>query len=206
MIVIVFALTLERIKHHRYISLAYVTFVFLYVMGPFILFSQQLPEFLVSSKDETVEELVLSGLEPAEYRTTWLAHDYPDLGYRELEEILSGTPTALIIEGEGDIVDVQDVGNELIIQLHAEENVRLRLRRFYYPGWYLKSSDRLNRKVSIELSPYYALIEASLPAGDYSVTLARHYLPEEYLGAAVSFVSIICCGFILIRKSFHNKY
>jgi len=199
-IVIIFALYLKKIRQHRDKSYSYITIIFIYFIGAFILISHQLPGFLLSSKDETVDELLLSGFEPAEYRTTWLAHNYPHLGYRELEEILSETPTALIIEGKGDIVDVQDVGTELIIQLNAEENIRIRMRRFYYPGWYLKTSDRLNEEVTIELSPYYALIEASLPAGDYSVTLARHALPEEYLGAAVTFVSIISCGLILIRK------
>ena len=203
-IVIVFALTLERIKHDRYMCLAYITIVFLYVVGIFIWFSHELPDYILSSKDETVNELIYSGFEPAEYRTKWLARDYPDLGYRELETILSGIPTASIIRGEGDIIRVQDLGNELIIQLNAETNVRLRLRRFYYPGWYLMNSALLDNNIPIELSPYYALIEATLPAGNYSVSLLRHPLPEEYLGTAVSIICLLFCCFLLLQCKLHS--
>ena len=157
-------------------------------------------DFLLSSKDEAVDELILSGFEPAEYRTKWFAHDHPNLGYRELENILSVIPPASIIEGKGNIVGMQDFGNELIIQLSTETNIRIRLRRFYYPGWYLMSPDLLDEIFSIELSPYYALIETSLPAGDYSVTLARHSITEEYLGAVVSIICVLYCGFIFIPR------
>jgi len=138
-IVIIFALYLKQIRQHRYKYYSYITIVFVYVMGAFIFFSQQLPEFLLSSKSETVDELLLSGFEPAEYRTEWLAHAYPDLGYRELEGVLSSVPPAAIIEGNGKIVGLQDYGNELTIQINADSNVRVRFRRFYYPGWSLMS-------------------------------------------------------------------
>jgi hypothetical protein len=157
-----------------------------------------------------VTEFILSGYEPAEYRTKWFAHDYPGLGYRELENILNEIPTASVIEGKGYIVGLHDSGNKLIVRISAESDVRIRFRRFYYPGWYLENLDAIGDESAIELSPYYALIETSLPAGNHSVTLARRTLPEEDLGTALSIISLLYCIYLILsgirRSTRFEKY
>jgi hypothetical protein len=204
-IVIVFALFIKRFTGQRKKYLSHVAIVFIYMLGMYSLFTEDMSNLLLSSKEESVRELILSGFEPAEYRTKWLAHNYPALGYRELEDDLHQIPTASIIDGKGTITGLQELDNKLTVAINAESNIRMRFRRFYYAGWYLANSELIDERFAIELSPYYALIESTLPSGHYSVTLARHSIPEEILGAVISIVCIVICGLLLYQACLNQN-
>lgn len=210
--VILFAIILRKLQQKRTQAMIYSLLVFLLVFGLIVAYSSRLKDRIIFKQIETIEQHVAEGFEPAEYRTKWLASQYPGLNspeglfrvpklrYDDLKRSLQNTPAFSIIDGDGIIMNEQIEKNKFHIKLQAETEIKIRFRRFYYPGWHLLDSKNSSIEYPITVSPHYALIEASLPAGIYSLSLVRKPFFVEGIGIFITFLSVLFCSIIVWRK------
>lgn len=203
--IIVFALTLRSLEHKKIQKMTYSLMAFLFIFGLVLVYSSRLKDRMIFSHGEVaIEDFTTPGFEPSEYRTVWLAAQYPDLRYSDLHHALEQTPDLAIIEGTGIIIEEKVEGDQYHIKLSSETGVKIRLRRFFYPGWHLLDSKNSSIEYPITVSPHYALIEASIPAGEHSITLLRKPFFEETLGMGITLLSLLFCIIIIFWPKIGN--
>ncbi|MEJ2123086.1 MAG: hypothetical protein P8Z76_20815, partial [Alphaproteobacteria bacterium] len=119
-------------------------FVFkVYFCVPFVLFG-----IFYASSAMTLHEFLLSVVDPEgaqpigeydapEYRTTWLVESGEGLSFGPLRDKLDRVPEVSLVSGDGTVRITRQDLDELEIAVEARTPVRVRFRRFYYPGWSL---------------------------------------------------------------------
>ena len=210
--VIIFAKVLLKLKQRQTLSVSYSLVAFLSIIVMIALYSSRMKERILFKDIETLDQHVSENFEPAEYRTKWLmqlypglqstlgAYPVPNLENPDLERSLQKTPVFSIVKGIGTITEESIQESEFHVKFHATTEVTILMRRFFYPGWHLLNSEDLGIEYRITPSSHYALIEASLPAGDYSLSLVRKPIIEEIIGAIITFLSFLFSIVILFNR------
>ena len=142
---------------------------------------------------ERIDRLVMSGFDAPEYRPTWSRDPDAAPDFRSLMERLRSMPEVALVEGEAQSLGILRRASGLELDLTAETDVRLRLRRFFYPGWSAGTEDG---EVAIEPSDELGLIELVLPAGHHRLTLERRALTAEWIGGGLSALALLICLYL----------
>jgi hypothetical protein len=163
---------------------------------------------LVGTQDpgyvEALYEDVSHGYDATEYQTVWYAKNFPGSDFDTLVEHLGQIPDTEIISGEGSVrIAKREIGR-LAIFVDALTPVRIRFRRFYYPGWVLEDSHG-SEPFRLTPSKLFGLIETQVPAGTHHLTLSRTAIREEFFGAAISIVSLIGCLVLLLGSLYRKR-
>lgn len=160
----------------------------------------QMQRHLLNAKEKREQQEILATLadgdDAEEYRTTWSISASGDLPHTELNNVLAALPPVAIIDGPGTATEVVEESERLSVTVDAAAPVRLRFRRFYYPGWQLLRMPG-GETVQMIASAQFGLIEAALPAGRHRLVLQRGAIAEERLGAAVSAAALLLCLLLL---------
>jgi hypothetical protein len=145
--------------------------------------------------EERIKELD-RGFDAPEYRTSWSIRSGEVLGYDALAERLGEMPVASVVSGEGTLRIVRQELDNLSVNVKATTPVRIRFRRFYYPGWHL-TGERGGEPFKINASESLGLLEALIPSGTHRLILERQPIKEERIGLIISIASLIACLLLL---------
>lgn len=158
----------------------------------------ELLEVTEASRVEKIRKYIARGLDQPEYRTSWSIRSGEVLSFDALAEKLGEVPHASVVSGEGTVRIVRQEFDHLSVIVEATTPVRLRFRRFYYPGWYL-TGEPSGEPFETKASEVLGLLEARIPSGTHRLKLLRLPIKEERIGAIISIASLIACLLLLAR-------
>jgi hypothetical protein len=127
-----------------------------------------------------------------EYRTAWSMISSGALSRHDVNEALAATPQVRIVSGPGTLSGIRQESNRLWADVAATAPVRVRFRRFFYPGWRLRSLPD-GATVAVMPSEEFGLLEADLPAGRHHLVLERGATDEERWGTIISAATLALC-------------
>ena len=154
-------------------------------------------------------------------RNSWHP-DWPFFEYRIKNRILTGefmpknkemtvsmsdfvdkTPALALWRLEGSSAEVsliQNLPRQLVFQVHAPKTSVFVLRQFHFIGWRSFVVFKNGRDQSLDITPLepYGEISVTLPQGSYLLYFAMPLLPQERIGALISFIglAIFLCFFL----------
>jgi hypothetical protein len=145
---------------------------------------------------EEIRKDVARGFDALEYRTSWSIRSGEVVGLAALAEKLGEVPDVSVVSGEGTVRIVRQELDHLSVIVEATTPVRIRFRRFYYPGWHL-TGERGGELFEINASEALGLLETRIPSGTHRLILERLPIKEERIGAIISIASLIACLLLL---------
>lgn len=134
---------------------------------------------------------IARGFDPPEYRPAWSVRSPADSYDREaLAATLARVPEAAVVAGDGAVTILRRDLDRLSVEVRAATPVRLRFRRFYFPGWQLTAAPEAE-PVAVAPGETLGLLQADVPAGTHRLTLERRPIAEARIGAMVSLLGLI---------------
>jgi hypothetical protein len=102
-----------------------------------------------------------------------------------------------LIEGEGEIKEVQDRGRRLEFRVMVAEPIKVRVNTLYYPGWQVFVD---GKKATFSFENENGVIEIPIEKGDHQIKVEFGETPFRLLADGLSLVGAIFLGLWLIKR------